>query len=323
MTDKTDKRKGVDTPIFLVGAERSGTTLFRLMLDNHPELAFQHEFELAVDELPEEGGWPDLYAFHEYLRTYRFASFTYEIDKTLDYPSLIYSMLEQKRTRSGKPLLGATIHRHFDRILRLWPNATFIKLLRDGRDVARSNIGMGWAGNVWFGVERWIQEENDWREMERIVSEDRRITVRYEELIANPVEQLTRVCKWIGIEYSPQMLEYMHTESGKNYKYPDPKLSYQWKKKLSEREIQLLESRIADMLVERGYELSGLPRITPSAAELAKLRVDNRIGKIRYRFDTLGPRLWAEDIVSRRVGPQTWRDKVVFKVNDVINQNLD
>lgn len=39
----------VSEPIFLVGAERSGTTVLRLMLDHHPKIAWCSEFEYAVD----------------------------------------------------------------------------------------------------------------------------------------------------------------------------------------------------------------------------------------------------------------------------------
>ncbi|MEL7520985.1 MAG: sulfotransferase, partial [Cyanobacteria bacterium J06553_1] len=50
----------VAQPIFLVGAERSGTTLLRIMLDHHPQQAWCHEFEYAVDLLDESGGFPPL-----------------------------------------------------------------------------------------------------------------------------------------------------------------------------------------------------------------------------------------------------------------------
>ena len=38
----------ISRPIFLVGAERSGTTLLRLMLDHHPNIAFHSEFAFAI-----------------------------------------------------------------------------------------------------------------------------------------------------------------------------------------------------------------------------------------------------------------------------------
>jgi hypothetical protein len=57
------------------------------------------------------------------------------------------------------------VHRHYDRLLRLWPEARFIHLVRDPRDVASSCIGMGWAGNVWTGVTRWIEAERLWDEV--------------------------------------------------------------------------------------------------------------------------------------------------------------
>ena len=49
-----------------------------------------------------------------------------------------------------------------DRLTRIWPDARFIHLVRDPRDVARSVIPMGWAGNTWVGVERWMEAERLW-----------------------------------------------------------------------------------------------------------------------------------------------------------------
>src|SRR5262245_48875713 len=71
-------------PVFLVGSERSGTTLTRLMLDHHPQIAFFFEFEYAVDWMPDSGGWPDLDAYFNSLemdRTFQMAELT--IDRSL------------------------------------------------------------------------------------------------------------------------------------------------------------------------------------------------------------------------------------------------
>lgn len=138
----------ITQPIFLVGAERSGTTVLRLMLDHHPQLAWHSEFEYAVDRISETGEWPHIDEYHQWLAKQRiFLDLDFKLDHTLTYPQLINSFLVQKRDRDHKPIVGATVHRHFDKVLSIWPDARFIHIVRDGRDVARSCIGMGWAGN--------------------------------------------------------------------------------------------------------------------------------------------------------------------------------
>ena len=57
-------------PIFLVGAERSGTTLLRLMLDCHPHIAFHSEFEFVVDYF-RDNSYPSLEDYYEHLATDR------------------------------------------------------------------------------------------------------------------------------------------------------------------------------------------------------------------------------------------------------------
>jgi hypothetical protein len=150
-------------PIFLVGAERSGTTLLRLMLDHHPEIAFFSEFEFAIEHVSGRGDFPDVDSYRHWLGNDRiFLDSGFHVDPTLAYPELVRSFLEQKRYRDRKPLVGATVHAGFDRLGSIWPDARYIHLLRDPRDVARSTIAMGWAGNVWTGVERWLEAESTW-----------------------------------------------------------------------------------------------------------------------------------------------------------------
>ncbi|MDJ0651385.1 MAG: sulfotransferase [Xenococcaceae cyanobacterium MO_188.B19] len=249
----------ISEPIFLVGAERSGTTLLRLMLRSHSQLSWCNEFEYSVDLIPNEQELPILDDYYKWLATHRiFRATNFRIDRGLDYPQLVNSFLAQKKTIDSKPLVGATVHRHFDRLLRIWPKAKFIHIVRDGRDVARSCIGMGWAGNVWTGIERWIEAENLWADMKQSLPKEQQIEITYESLIYQPDTTLKKLCDFIGINFESEMLNYHKTSS---YDSPDPKLLNQWQHKLSDREIQLVESRISHMLVERNYELSGLPLI--------------------------------------------------------------
>src|SRR5262245_9167453 len=172
-------------PVFLVGAERSGSTLLRLMLDHHPEIAFEHEFDLAVDMVSDDGGLPPVEIYHGWVKTVR--GMEYRVDHALTYLELVKDFLGQKRAASGgKKYVGATVHHHFDRLQFLWPRARFIHLVRDPRDVARSVVEMGWAGNVYHGVDWWTAAEACWDSLASRLSPGQFLELRYEELVACP-----------------------------------------------------------------------------------------------------------------------------------------
>ena len=113
---------GFEAPVFLVGSERSGTTLLRLMLDHHPEIAFEKEFDFVVTEVSDTGELPAAKAYREWITGVRGAN--YALDPALGYRELVNDFLRQKQAASGgKPYVGATIHRNFDRLRFLWPDA--------------------------------------------------------------------------------------------------------------------------------------------------------------------------------------------------------
>ncbi len=292
----------IKQPVFLVGAERSGSTVLRLMLDHHPEISFREEFEFAVDQMDDNGRVPDPADYRRWLlenRIFRASGFT--IDPSLPYPALVNSFLKQKQLRDGKPFIGATVHRHFNRLRFIWPDARFIYLVRDGRDVARSNIGMGWAGNVWTGVERWIEAEILWEDMKPQIKPRDRMEVVYEKLILDPEGVLAGICSFIGVAWSPAMMDYTRTT---RYQRPDPSLVYQWRKKLSDREIRLLEGRISPLLERRDYPLSGLPPAAPGPWTIRRLMWQDRIARFRFRIRRYGLGVSLLDFLARRLGMQ-------------------
>ncbi len=275
-------------PVFLVGAERSGTTLLRLMLDHHPEIAFNPEFEYAVEMIGDNGTFPEPAAYRHWLsRQWLFQDAHYAVDESLDFPDLVNSFLRQKLEQggSGKRLLGATVHHHFNRLKHVWPNARYIHIVRDPRDVARSVMGMGWAGNIWAGLDRWLDAERLWADMASGLDQSRYINVKYEDLIENPGSQLEAICGFMGAPFHDAMFSYADKST---YDLPDPKLVYQWRKKLKDEDIQLVEARLGSMLVERGYALSGLPRIEATPQKIAALEADNRKKCRQFRIRRYG-----------------------------------
>ena len=314
------ERELLDPVHFLIGAERSGTTLLRPLLDHHPEIAWCSEFEYSVDKLPAGEGFSEMDGYIRWLKRDRiFRLHGWSIDRDLSYPELMDSFLRQKR--GDKEVAGATVHRSFHRLLRIWPHARFIYLLRDGRDVARSWIAMGWAGNMWSAMEEWLKAEQQWMKLRATLPEDRWIEVRYEDLVTEPVGSLSRICRFLGTEFDEAMFGYARVP-GTTYAFPDPKLAQQWKNKQSQEEIRQAEARAGGFLLARGYELSGLPplEITP---ELERAwRRQNRIAKLKHRLSKFGWSLTVGETISRRLRLDPLQHYCMGRINRMIDANL-
>lgn len=309
-----------EQPAFIVGAVRSGTTLLRLMLDHHPELAFHFEFEFAVDQVAADGSFPSLKQYHDYLSQHRvFQLSEGVIDPSLSFQELVNSFLEQKRLRDNKLFVGATVHHHIDRIQHLWPEAKYIHLLRDGRDVARSCKMMGWAGNMYHAVDRWIDAELTWKRLRKHISKEHQLEVRYEDLIREPEQTLSQICQFLGVEFDEQIYDYASTST---YDMPDASLIAQWRNKLADEEVQLAEARISEMLVERGYELSGLPLKEVTPAEQKRLAMQDRLWRARFRMRRYGLPLFATDFVARRLPLDGLARRCKDKINTIDNQHI-
>jgi hypothetical protein len=307
----------VERPIFLVGAERSGTTLLALMLGHHGELAWGGEMQFLVDLIPSEGPHPPVDVYSQWLASDRgFQSSNLSIDRSLDFPALLDSFLVQEREKAGKPLVGATVHKRFDRLTRIWPDARFIHLVRDPRDVARSVIPMGWAGNTWVGAERWMEAERLWERVRSELPAERYFETSFEALLENPEQLLTTLCEFLELNYDPAMLEY---PADTTYGIPQPETAYSWKKKARPEEVQLVEARIGEMLAERGYSPSGLPELALSARDIARLRRQDRSARVKFRINQLGLPLYVAELVTRRLKMNRLHRPLKLKVQAIVD----
>jgi len=310
----------IETPIFLIGSERSGTTLLRLMLDHHPQIAFNLESEFLVSEISGTGTFPEMTGYLDRLRQNRvFRHSRFVIREDLDYPALVNDFLQQKLQRDRKGVAGATVHYGFSKLQFIWPAAKYIYMLRDGRDVASSVVEMGWAGNVYVGANWWLEAEREWAACRRSLPPDRWIEVRYEELIADTGAQLARICDFIGVSFSKRMFDYAKTSS---YSLPDPSQAYKWRRKMPAGDIRLLEARLGPQLAARGYEItSATPRrIAPARA--AWLRLHSRLKVLRRRVVAFGPWLFTVELISRRLGWTGVNGKAQHRIDAIIDQNL-
>jgi hypothetical protein len=304
-------------PTFLVGSPRSGTTLLRLMLDHHPRIAFFSEMQFIVNPLPDCEGFITVEQFRGYAETdYFFRESGFRIgDGVESYEEMARHFLEQFRQRRDKPLVGATVHEHFDRLLRIWPEAKLIHIVRDPRDVARSIAQMGgWAGTPWGSARLWIEAETLWDRLRPALPEDRTTDVAYEQLVAVPEGTLTRLAAFMGMPYDPAMLSYPDDTT---YDPPTASLANQWKTKMPERDVQLVEARVGGLLAARGYAPSGLPPVTITPEIEAQLRRQDTSARRRFRRKRYGLALWTADLLTRRLRLRGLQKKVRRALDEV------
>ena len=288
------------------------------MLNSHPAISNPGEFDFLFDLVSDSGMFPELPAYEHWLRNDRiFRSTGLEIESSASYSELINSFIRQLEHKDK--LLTINIHRHFHRIPILFPDARFLHILRDPRDVARSCIGMGWVGHVYFGTDIWVEAERSWDLLKSTLSRNRYLEIKYEYILEDVTRGLTEICDFLGVPYSDRMLDYAeHT----TYGLPDKRLCYQWKKKYTQRELQLVEGKISKMLVERGYELSGLPLDEPGWMELVGIRFQNKLYRIKHGTKTYGLILYLGWVLSRKLGIRRWREASQLKIDQIDMQNL-
>jgi hypothetical protein len=198
----TATRRGVSTaPIFVVGCQRSGTTILRLILDSHsriscgPETRFLEDMERIVGS-----DWKRLsqYGFSQEEWLSRIAAFFGGIQADYTHAR------GKERWADKSPRYAMSL----DFIMRLFPDAQVVHVIRDGRDVAVSHRKkFGYWSCVKSAV-KWPRYIAHARQAGRTLPESQYHELRYEELIADQEGTVRTLMDFLGEEWEPAMLEY-------------------------------------------------------------------------------------------------------------------
>lgn len=257
------------TFIFIIGSPRSGTTWLHRVLASHPDVA-------SVTA--------ELHHFNMYVKPLREAWATEKADSdagkwTLGYPFLmdeekfmgmVKRMTEEVYTEVRKTNPSAThiLDKHpgytfaLDHIIATVPNARFIHLLRDGRDVVTSSLaafkkgGFG-QGNVYGAAHKWARSVKTAQQFLK-GHPDKGIEIRYEELLADSETHLQSILKACQLNNSPEIMTKLTDPEGaihQRVSAPDQKkgeMASKWRN-LSVQERFLMEEIAGDVLRANGY----------------------------------------------------------------------
>jgi len=277
-----------DAPIFVVGVARSGTTLLSAMLSAHSRLdcgpesrffaRYRHLDKRARRRILDAATWPrPAVDFIASLRnqghpiTELFGLTLPEIgaylaDREPSPAAMLESLTVLHARRAGKSRWMEKTPRHLlmtDTLRQLWPEAYIVRIVRDPRDVALSLAGMPFARDSVVG--NLVRVDHDYRaSRERIESDPRAMTLRYEDLVTEPERELRRVCEFIGEAYEPGMLDSRGTAGNVAAEHEWWKASVsgplqtssmgRWHEQMSADAVRFAALHLAGYLREHDYE---------------------------------------------------------------------
>jgi Sulfotransferase family len=193
-------------PVFIIGAMGSGSTLLRLILDSHDNIA-----------IPRETGFMRAYNAHQYIpfkwsgRNWarRMGWTRKELDRELAaFYDRIFSRhaQEQGKERWGDKTPYHTWH--VDDMARIFPEAQFIGIVRHPGGCVASNMNR-WGQTIRQTIDHYRRYN---REIARLASvyPDRFAVVRYEDLVLTPEPVLRELLDYLGEDWSDNVLQH-HT----------------------------------------------------------------------------------------------------------------
>jgi hypothetical protein len=283
-----------DRPVIVLGCPRSGTTMLQVMLHAHHRIAVAPETRhllpayrqrLRFGDLEEAGNRRALGEFIVGERSFR--KLGLEPGETVEQivagpPTLgsaIGMVLRMYAERFGRSRWGdkrPTYYRHIDTIIRLFPDAQIVHIVRDPRDCVASLKRMPWWNRPTHqSVLAWARSIDLTDEAARKWPVTR---VRYETLVADPEPELRRLCAALGEEFDPAMAapellaesvvpkrRWHRTLRGTP---PTTARTGRWRSDLELWEVELCETVLGGRMESLGYELSGAGR--PPVARLAR-----------------------------------------------------
>ena len=279
-----------EVPIFIVGVPRSGTTLLAAMLAAHsriscgPETHFFRRLAAAdPDRLASPAHWPA--AAVDFICAIRHAAMPghesrlliekYDLDRASvaaylaghqpAVAAMLGSVVEPTMRRMGKSRWAEKTPDHIEHlalIRRHFPQSPIVHIVRDPRDVALSLMEVPW------GVSSFLEGLLLWRRQDAasapfLAQDANTLTLHFEQLLLEPPTVIEALCRFLGEEFEPAMLDTSSTGRQVNSRDvawkekaaqpPDSSRVAVWRRRISHAQNQLAEAVLGDRLAAHGY----------------------------------------------------------------------
>ncbi len=323
-----------DDPIFILGTERSGSNLLRLILDNHPRIAVPHPphivrffrpLEASYGDLRQDGPFRNLVRdvltlvrlhIHPWKRLPDEERVLREA-RPRDSFGIHAAVYEQYREGEGKARWGCKstfMIAEVPAILERFPMTKLVWLVRDPRDVAASSrLSVFSTFHPYHTALLWREQQSVGLRWRNSLPRHTLHLLHYEKLVTSPEEELHRLCAFLEEDFDPKMQQHQQSQEarrsaslaeswGKTSEPIGKDRVGSWRGALTHEEAGLVEGVCGDLMETLGY-----PRETPPSPPPGPLQ--------RWRFVLEETRLrllvearsWRKDRnVTRRWEREAW-----------------
>lgn len=287
----------MDKPIFIIGSGRSGTTILYKLLSIHPDVCW---FSNYTDKFP---SYPNIAILHRILDIpfigkklkkenltrrsmklipksneggtiyhshcgFEHSRKTTECDLNEEVENKFRKIITKHLRLTGKTRFiskQTANNQRIRQINKIFPNAYYIHIIRDGRAVANSFFRVSWWDDVdiwWLGYKasKWYEKGKEpielcglqWKQNvielleNKYLFKDRYIEIRYEDLVENTKDVVHRITDFCKLNWPSEF------ETGISCKLEN--MNCKWKEQLTESQQKILTKSLENFLKQLGYQ---------------------------------------------------------------------
>ena len=295
----------------ITGCARSGTTLLKLILDSHPDMALLPGTEqfaplarrprrletgggLDVDRFVEcfqRGDRPDYWGLDE--TAIRAALSGERPRSAIHAVRRLGAIYARQRGKARYGLQGPEYATAIVRVAARLPEARFVHLIRDGRDVAAALCDAGFATDSAIDAAvQWKRRVRAARAAGRGLVPGRYYELHYEDLVAAPERALRPLCEFLELDFNQSMLRHHRRDADsfpadvrlvhhRRLQLPVTPGLRDWRRDQEPGTVALIELAAGDVLAELGYPLAGR---SPALAAAIRARGRIAVATLRDRW---------------------------------------
>ena len=289
-------------PIFILGCQRSGTTFLGSLLGASAQAVAIPEAQFVADLAP-DGDPASPIDLHRLIGAieghYRYGIWNFDLEGARPpevqgpYADGIRWLAGRYAAAQGKRGVRRWIDhqpghvREMGRLLAHFPDLKAVHIIRDGRAVAASLLPLDWGPNgIYSAAHFWTQRVAFGLALRNYLGPERYIEARYEDIVLQPEAELRRLSQFLGIAYSPAMLEgggfkapaFTQAQHSLVGTAPQVDRLASWRTTLGARQIEIFEYLAGPLLTYLGYDtLCGPEPRRPSLKEKVLLTVSDQV----------------------------------------------